>query len=484
VRAGGEPGGAEPPLFVDLDGTLVKTDLLLESLLVLIKLQPWTVVLLPLWLLRGRAFLKAEIARRVDVAVETLVYDDGLVARLRAQRDAGRALVLATASNFKYATAIAQHVGVFAAVLASDDTRNLKGDRKLAAILAFTNGGAFDYAGNEAADLPIWRKARNAICVDTPASVVRAVRAFTVPDEMTRPKRSLPRSLVHAVRVHQWAKNTLVFVPILAAHRIGDLAADLRVATAFAAYNLCASSVYVFNDLTDLRSDRLHPRKRKRPFASGDLALVHGLLLSAGLLATSAAIAIAVLPRPFLIVLATYYASAMAYNFAAKEQPVWDVILLAGLYVLRVVAGAAAVPVALSFWLLAFSGFVFLSLALAKRYAEMHTLHKLGRAHAPGRGYLADDMPVLQSMGVSGGYLAVLVMALYINSPEVPALYARPYALWAICPLLLFWISRIWVKTHRGQMHDDPVVFALRDRISLAVGALAIGCVAAATFTL
>jgi 4-hydroxybenzoate polyprenyltransferase len=179
-------------------------------------------------------------------------------------------------------------------------------------------------------------------------------------------------------------------------------------------------------------------------------------------------------------VLAIYYVSSMAYNFAAKERAVWDVVLLAGLYVLRVVAGAAAVPVAMSFWLLAFSGFVFLSLALAKRYSEMHALHKLGRLHAHGRGYLTDDMPVLQSMGVASGYLAVLVMALYINSPEIHRLYVRPYALWAICPLLMFWISRIWVKTHRGQMHDDPVVFALRDGVSLVVGALTIACVAAA----
>jgi 4-hydroxybenzoate polyprenyltransferase/phosphoserine phosphatase len=484
VSVVGEASVPQPPLFVDLDGTLVKTNLLLESLLVLVKLQPWTIVLLPLWLLRGRAYLKAEIVRRVDVAAEILVYDDDLLARLRAERDAGRTLVLVTASNTKYAEAIAQHVGLFVDVLASAGTRDLNGDRKLAAILAYTAGDAFDYAGNEAADLPIWRKARKAICVDTPMAVVRAVREFTAPDSIVRSRRSLPRSLVRAVRVHQWAKNALVFVPILAAHRIGDLGADLKVVAAFTAYSLCASSVYILNDLTDLRSDRLHPRKRKRPFASGDLPLAHGLLLSPTLLVMSAAIAIALLPRLFLVLLAAYYASAMVYNFAAKERPVWDVILLAGLYVLRVIAGAAAVPVALSFWLLAFSGFVFLSLALAKRYSEMHTLNKLGRAHAPGRGYLADDMPALQSMGVSSGYLAVLVMALYINSPEVHTLYTHPYALWAICPLLLFWISRIWLKTHRGLMHDDPVVFALRDGVSLVVGALTIACVVAGTFRL
>ncbi|HUJ61414.1 MAG TPA: UbiA family prenyltransferase [Kofleriaceae bacterium] len=472
---------SEPPLYVDLDGTLVKTDLLLESLLVLIKAQPWTILLLPVWLARGRAHLKAQIALRAEVAADTLVYDERIVERLRADRARGRQLVLATASNAKYADAVAAHLGVFDAVLASDDARNLKGARKLEAIVAHAEGGVFDYAGNEAADLPIWRKARKVICVDTPGPVVRKVRTFAEPDELARPRRSFLKLFVKAIRVHQWAKNGLLFVPIIAAHKVNVIADDIRAVAGFVAFSLCASSVYVLNDLTDLRADRLHPRKRKRPFASGDLPLTYGLALSPLLLAASATISALMLPQRFWIVLAAYYVAFMAYNFAAKERVVWDVILLAGLYVVRVVAGAAAVPVTLSFWLLAFSMFFFLSLALAKRYSEMHTLHKLGRTTAHGRGYLTDDMPVLQSMGVSSGYLAVLVMALYINSPEIHALYARPYALWAICPLMLFWISRIWVKTHRGQMHDDPVVFALRDRVSLLVGAATIAFAAVGT---
>jgi 4-hydroxybenzoate polyprenyltransferase/phosphoserine phosphatase len=480
VSVAAEPSVSQPPLFVDLDGTLVKTDLLLESLLVLIKQQPWTLVLLPLWLLRGRAYLKAEIARRADVAADTLVYDDRVLGLVRAESERGRPVVLATASHTRYADAVASHLGLFTGVLASDETRNLKGSRKLEAILAYTGGACFDYAGDAAADLPIWRKARKVICVDAPASVMRAVREFAEPEELPRPRRAYLRLLVRSIRVHQWLKNSLVFVAIAAAHRIADVEADLRVVAAFVVYSLCASSVYVLNDLTDLRSDRLHPRKRNRPFASGALPLWLGLVMSPVLLAISAAIAIAVMPPIFVVVIATYYVASMAYNFAAKQLAVWDVVLLAGLYVLRVLAGAAAVPVAPSVWLLAFSMFVFLSLALAKRYSEMHTLHKLGRGHAHGRGYLTEDMPILQSMGVASGYLAVLVMALYINSPEVHALYARPYVLWAICPLLLFWTTRIWLKTHRGEMHDDPVVFALRDRVSLLIGALSVACLAIA----
>jgi 4-hydroxybenzoate polyprenyltransferase len=474
----------EPPLFVDLDGALIKTDLVLESLLALIKAAPWTIALVPLWLVRGRAYLRAAVARRANVAAELLVYDEQVLARLRAERERGRRLVLTTASSASYAEAVAQHLGLFDGVLAGDGARRFEGERRLDAILARAAGPSFDYIGHESADLPIWRKARKAICAGAPPSVMRRVRAFTEPDELARPRRSYPRLFVRALRVHQWLKNALVIVPLVAAHRVRDVTADLQVVAAFIAYSLCASSVYVLNDLMDLPADRQHPRKRQRPFASGELPLAHGLVLSPALLALGVAIAATLLPRSFLIVLATYYVASMAYNFAAKELAVWDVVLLAGLYVLRVVAGAAAVPVPLSFWLLAFSGFVFLSLALAKRYSEMYALHKLGRPHAHGRGYLTDDMPVLQSMGVASGYLAVLVMALYINSPEIHRLYVRPYALWAICPLLIFWISRIWVKTHRGQMHDDPVVFALRDGVSLVVGALTIACVVAGTIHL
>jgi 4-hydroxybenzoate polyprenyltransferase len=445
----------------------------------MLKTKPWTLFLVPLWFLGGRARLKSQIARRADVEADTLVYDRQLVERLEAEKTAGRTLVLATAANRKYAEAVAAHLGLFAGVIASDDGANLKGHHKVAAILEHTGGGPFDYAGNSSADLPIWRKARRVICVDAPSSVIRAVRTFTDPEEIVTPRRAYLKLLVKAIRVHQWLKNALIFVPLAAAHRLDDTQADLRAAAAFFAYSFLASSVYVMNDLTDLRSDRLHPRKRNRPFASGELPLHHGLALIPVLLTSSAALAIFALPLPFLGVLAIYYVCSLAYNFWAKERVVWDVVLLAGLYVLRVIAGAAAVPVPASFWLLAFSMFIFSSLALAKRYSEMASMSKLGRSNAHGRGYLTDDMPILQTMGVAAGYLAVLVMALYINSPEVHALYARPHMLWGICPLLLFWMSRIWVKTHRGEMHDDPVVFAVKDRVSLLVGALCGACVLA-----
>ncbi len=471
----------EPPLIVDLEGTLVRGDLVLEALFVLVKRQPWLLLVIPLWLLRGRAFLEAEIERRAALPADGLLYNEALLSRLREERAAGRRLVLATSSSRRNAEAIAAHLALFDDVIASDDARPAGGEAKTGAILEHLRGGAFDYAGNDAADVPIWRKARKVICVDTSPGVLRTVRSFAeAPDEITRAPRNKLGRVIKAIRAYQWMKNLLLFVPLAAAHRVEDVDAWLHALAGFAAFSLCASSVYVLNDLTDLPSDRAHPRKRARPFAAGDLSVREGLALIPTLLAASFAIALVLLPREFLIVLAVYYACFLGYNFAAKERVVWDVIVLAMLYTLRVLAGAAAVLVPPSFWLLAFSMFIFVSLALAKRYSEMVTMQKAGKRDAAGRGYVTDDMPALQSMGVAAGFLSVLVIAMYINSPEVHALYGRPYVLWGICPLFLFWIMRVWLVTHRGQMHDDPIVFAVRDPTSVIIGALLVGCLAGA----
>ena len=464
---------ALPPLYVDLDGTLIKSDLALESLFALLKAEPLCLFLIPLWLLRGRAHFKAELARRIKIDPAALNYDDRLMNRLRADHAQGRRIVLATASHRRYAEAVAQHVGFFDAVLASDETRNLKSRRKLEAIVEDAGGQPFDYAGNETADLPIWAAARTAIVVNAPKSVIQKARRLTSTEVFERAGGSYPRIVLKAIRVHQWLKNALVFLPLFAGHQSGNLALDLKTLAAFFAFGLCASSIYVLNDLSDLQSDRLHPRKRKRPFASGALPLSHGVALIPILLGSSLLIALAAgLPLPFFGVLAIYYVSSLSYNFLAKDRAIWDVIILAGLYALRVLAGVAATGIPPSFWLLAFSMFIFLSLALVKRYAEMLAMQRLGKNQAHGRGYVTDDMPLLQSMGVASGYLAVLVMALYLNSPEIHLQYAHPKLLWTICPLLLFWISRIWLKTHRGQMHDDPVVFAASDKLSLIIAVI------------
>jgi 4-hydroxybenzoate polyprenyltransferase len=285
-------------------------------------------------------------------------------------------------------------------------------------------------------------------------------------------------AVIRTMRPHQWAKNVLILVPLLAAH-LSDLTHVAQTVLAMVSFCLCASSVYVLNDLLDLPADRAHPRKSRRPFASGDLSVATGLVMAPALLAVAVVLAM-LLPVKFQLVFATYYAVTVSYSFVLKGIVLVDALLLASLYTLRIIAGAAATEVPLSFWLLLFAVFLFLSLAFVKRFAELEALRRQQRLGAAGRGYHVEDLPLLQSLGTASGYMSVLVLALYINSPEIQALYHRPKFIWMLCVLMLYWISRVWMKAQRGRMHDDPVVFALKDRVSLAIGLLAAVTVAAA----
>jgi 4-hydroxybenzoate polyprenyltransferase len=464
------------PLCVDLDGTLISSDLLLESFLLLIKRNPLYILLMPIWLLRGKAVLKAQIASRVQLNPAALPYDEDVVSWLRSERSAGRSLWLCTASDRRLADLVASHLGCFSGVLASDGRSNLSGRSKAAKLVEQFGERGFDYCGNEHVDLPIWARARGAIVVHaSPRLERRVVAAGNV--LRTFPARGrLLRSVVRALRPHQWAKNVLVAVPLLAAHRLGEPGSLLQALIAFVAFSLCASSVYLVNDLLDLEADRQHPRKRKRPFAAGHLSLLAGLIMAPCLLIAAIALAI-ILPQKFWLVLGTYYALTCAYSFGLKGLVLVDTVALAGLYTLRIIAGAAAVEVPLSFWLLLFSVFLFLSLAFVKRFAELDSLRRAQRLKAAGRGYHVEDLSLLQSLGTASGYLSVLVLALYINSPEIQPLYTHPKVIWMLCVLMLYWISRVWMKAQRGEMHDDPVVFALKDWQSIAVGALALGAV-------
>lgn len=286
-------------------------------------------------------------------------------------------------------------------------------------------------------------------------------------------------ALVRLLRPHQWTKNALLLVPLLAAHGAGGPRALTSVLLALAAFCLCASSVYIINDIVDLEADRAHARKRRRPLASGAVSIPVALAATPMLLGLATIITV-FLPGKFQLVLGAYWVLTMAYSLRLKGIVIVDVLCLAALYTLRVIAGAAAAGVALSFWLLIFAIFLFLSLALVKRYAELDALRGSSQLAAMGRGYRVEDLPVLQSLGTAAGYLSVLVLALYINSPDIESLYRRPKIIWFLCVLMLYWISRVWMKAHRGTMHDDPVVFALKDRISLAIGLLGAITVAAA----
>lgn len=343
--------------------------------------------------------------------------------------------------------------------------------------------GHFDYAGNARVDLKIWPHARHAIVVNPESGVEDAARRTANVQHVFDNSIHSPLRYLKAMRVHQWIKNLLMFVPLLTAHVWNDTTAVIHALLAFLAFGLCASSVYLLNDLLDLPSDRAHPRKRMRPFAAGDIPLLHGLWLMPVLLLAGIAVA-ATLPKLFLVSLLVYLAFTLAYSMYLKAYVLIDVMVLAGLYTLRVISGAFAIEVKTTFWLLAFSMCVFLSLALVKRCSELISLAKINRARASGRDYSVDDLSFLSSMGTASGYLSVLVLALFINSPEVAARYARVEILWLLCPLVLYWVSRLWMKTMRGEMDDDPIVFTLRDRGSRLVILAAVVVVVAATVKL
>lgn len=461
------------PLFVDLDGTLIKSDLLIESILLLIKQQPAAVFLLPLWLLRGKAYFKSRIAERVDIEPQLLPYSAGFLEYLRRQAASGRRLVLATASHQKFARAVSNHLGIFAQVLATDETTNLSAERKLTAIRLANGAGEFDYAGNSTADLEIWPHARQAIVVNPERGVERHAAENADVADTFRDRAGGLLPYLKAMRLHQWLKNLLLFVPFLTAHawqQPGSIAAEVLGVLAFC---LAASGVYLVNDLLDLPADRRHPRKCTRPFAAGDASLAHGAKLSVALFA-AALVAAAAVSWEFVGVLLIYLATTFAYSLQLKKYLLIDVLLLAGLYTLRVIAGAVAIEVVVSFWLLAFSLFVFFSLALVKRCSELEAMLLQERSAAHGRAYQVSDLQYLHSMGTASGYVAVLVLALFINSPEVEQRYTLPQALWLLVPLVLYWISRLWLKAGRGEMHDDPLVFTVRDRGSRYV---AVACV-------
>ncbi|MFE8602681.1 UbiA family prenyltransferase [Archangium violaceum] len=426
--ASSTPSTDTRPLAVELDGVLVRTDTLHEGVLRLLKHQPYLAPAVLAWSLRGPSFLRAEVARRVELDVALLPYDEVLLSHLSEEKARGRRVVLATSADRKVAEAVAAHLGLFDAVHARGEP-------------------------------------------------------FTEPHEEARrtaPAKPLGRTLLKALRVHQWAKNILLFVPLLAAHKALDAPLLLQAVLGFVSFSLCASSVYVLNDLLDLDSDRKHPTKRRRPFASGDLPVSAGLWLAPLLLGSGAAVAL-LLPRAFLALLATYYAVTLAYSFHLKQVMMLDVLVLAGLYTVRIFGGSLAVGVPTSSWLFSFSMFLFLSLALVKRLSEVRRLRQTNESTAPGRGYVAGDYEQLAILGVSSGYLSVLVLALYITSKEVTVLYLSPERLWLLCPVMLYWVGRVWLLAHRGLVNEDPLVFALKDKVSYVVGLIAMGVLLAAT---
>jgi 4-hydroxybenzoate polyprenyltransferase len=454
-----------PPLVVDLDGTLIKTDLLLESVCSLLRQEPLALFALPIWLFKGRAHLKREIAQRVQLDPALLPYRTELLDYLRAEHDKGRSIILATASDERFATQVADHLTLFDMVLASDGITNLAAERKRARLVAQFGEKGFDYAGDESRDLAVWSSARKAIVVSpNPRLKQAAVKVSQFERAFAEPGASVAEYL-RALRPQQWLKNILVFVPLFAAHLFTEPILLVRTIIAFVAFCCCASSGYLVNDLCDLPADRHHPAKRLRPFASGELPLAYGFAM-APVLAVFGCLLAGLLSGLSLGIVVLYFIVAAAYSLSLKKEVLLDVFTLASLYTLRIIEGGLAAAVPLSVWLLAFSMFLFLSLAFIKRYAELVIMRSVDGDQAKARSYEPSDAELLVSKGTASGYAAVLVLSLYIGSGAVKVLYSTHEVLWLVCPLLLYWISYLWLVAHRGKMHHDPLIFAVRDRTS------------------
>ena len=472
------PLALERPLCVDLDGTLVKSDTLVDSLLLLVRTRPFDALKTPLWALRGKANLKREVTARVTLNVEHLPYNRPLLEYLMAQRGEGRKLYLATGADSGLADRIARHLNIFEGVLSSDGATNNIGSNKLAGFRT-RFAGDFDYIGNARPDLPLLAAAAAPMLANPNLGLRMALRARGLKPQHTFTDRSSSlRTFIKAIRVHQWAKNALIFLPMLLAHHL-QTPVVLAAVLAFICFSLCASATYIVNDLLDLEADRQHPRKRKRAFASGNLSAAAGAAISSAFLALSFGTAAVLLPRAFLGCLILYLVTTLAYSLTLKRIVILDVVILSALYTLRMLAGAAATHTYISPWLAAFAIFIFLSLAMVKRFSELQNVRNAGAEISNGRGYLLNDIEQIRSFGTSSAFASVVVLAVYIGQPDVLSLYHHHQRMWLMPPLLILWLCRVWLLASRGELDEDPVVFALTDSLSLlmGVGAVAIAFV-------
>lgn len=464
-----------PVLCVDLDGSLLATDLLWESMLLAVKSRPSLLLAFPFWLLRGKAYLKRRIAERINVNASTLPYRSDVLSFLEEEKKTGRKIVLTTASDLRLVQPIAQYLRVFDDVIASNDGVNLKGAVKKRILEDRFGRRQFDYLGDSAADLAVWESANAALLVEPSRSTLKRATRISTIQRVFRYKVSRLRAVFKALRCNQWCKNLLIFVPLLTSHEVFELGLLIKALIGFVAMSSCASSIYIINDFLDIEADRQHPRKRLRPFAAGTLSIPVGAVLTVVLCLGGLGLAWVALPPICTVTLVVYLALTVSYSVLLKRKIVADVISLALSYTLRILMGGAAVGVEISAWLLAFSLFLFLSLAFVKRYGEIGVMNnRRGDNEVPGRAYIADDKAWMSNMGGTSGYLAILVFALYINSDDVTVLFRHPHLLWLACPPLLYWISRIWLLCSRGKIDDDPLVFTAKDRVSYAVGLMVI----------
>ncbi len=467
------------PLLVDLDGSLVKTDTLYEVAALFIKAKPWLFFMPIIWLLKGKQILKKNLSEQTDLNVATLPIHTELMSYLKKEHNSGRELILCTGCDQSNAKKVLQAYPIFSDVIASNETVNLTGKNKANALITRFGERGYDYVGNEKKDLIVWKNARKALVVG-PQELINEARKVTEVEQTFAAEKPRLKTYLKAIRIHQWSKNALLFVPLMVSHALGDMQAVITTLLAFLSFSICASATYILNDIFDLESDRKHRTKCNRPIAAGIVSIKSGVILMTVMMLIGLLIAFSV-NLLFVGTLLIYLFITIIYSFKLKKLATVDVLILASLFTIRVIAGGVAIDVTLSFWLLSFSMFIFLSLALVKRVSELQRTLDAQPTDKPntdtiaGRGYYTSDINVLQTLGTTSGFMAILVMAFYINSPEVIVLYTAPKILWLISPALGYWIMRVWLLTARGQMNEDPISFAITDSKSWLTGA-AIGC--------
>jgi 4-hydroxybenzoate polyprenyltransferase/phosphoserine phosphatase len=455
---------AQIPLFVDLDGTVIKTDLAEEMLARSLRSAGAMFRAFSAFRAAGLAGLKRSLAESVEFDPERLPYNQSVLDHIAASRAQGRRVVLVTAADQEVAVRVAAYLGCFDDVVGSTPGHNLKGRKKLEAMQSMAGDGPFEYLGDSRADIPIWEASAYCGFARVPRSAKHLLQDKDRVTLTPGPRKSRLLSICKAMRPHQWSKNVLIFIPLLFAHAYDDPEAVLKVVLAFIAFSLCASSVYLINDMLDIEADRAHETKRRRPFAAGDLAPRIGIAAAALLVMVAMVLAFGTLGSVFAGVLLVYFALTSAYSVFLKTYSTVDVVVLALLYTMRIIAGAAALMVFPSEWLLTFSMFFFLSLAYMKRYIELRNTDD--DSSLPARNYSKQDLTIVQTFGISNGALSLMTLAQYISSDDVAPIYRAPTVLWLVLPIMMFWIYRAWMWAGRGQIGADPVVFAMRDRIS------------------
>ena len=453
------------PLCVDLDGSLINTDSLFESLTIAIRNLNFPKVLF--WLTKGKAQFKEKLAERYIPNPKYLPYNQKVLNYLKEQKSSGRYLVLATACNKKLALSVSQYLGIFDEVIASDDKRNLRGSAKAKALINRFGVRGFSYLGNDRTDLEVWKDAYSGVLVNTKKSVnTQAKRIVEIEAEIAQSQNKL-KTILLALRPHHWIKNMLVFVPIILSNAFTDFEAWIQTCIVF--FSLCAtaSGIYLINDVFDIEADRQHKSKRHRPIANGAISIKKAFVLVLAMLLIG--FFLSALTSTFVLVFA-YVVIGIAYSVYLKKQPLVDIFTLAGFYTIRLLIGGVASGYLVSFWLLAHSVFLFLSLAIVKRITEIGKMPISTKESIVGRGYFKGDSNFLQTMGVGSSFVSAVVLALYVQSDVAAKTYAHPEILWGIVPMSLFWQCRMWLSSSRGNMHEDPIVFAVKDRVTWAIG--------------